>query len=157
MLVLLYSWSTWTLRKFSRKSWMRTTRTVLKKSWEQYPRKQKLYGSLPPISQTIQEKRVRYDVKCRRTKDEHINLSYRLLKWIECTFISIYLSVYLSIYLSVRLSVCLSKFLWWCLISFITKNIQSNDLICIVILTTIRVICPSAFIGCYTLLTREPI
>ena len=44
---------------------------------------------------------------------------------------------------------CLSKFQRWSLIIVITKNIRTIDCIFIVILTTFRSICPSAFFRCF--------
>ena len=43
----------------------------------------------------------------------------------------------------------LSKFIWWSLIIIITLNIQTIDLIFIVMSTTFRSICPSAFFRCF--------
>ena len=45
-------------------------RTVLKKSWKQYPKKQQLYGHLPFILKTIQARRIRHVGHCWRSKDE---------------------------------------------------------------------------------------
>ena len=43
----------------------------------------------------------------------------------------------------------LSKFIRWILIIVVTKNIKTTDLILIVMLTTFRPICLSAFFMCF--------
>ena len=48
-------------------------RAVLDLSWKQHPTKQRLYGSLPPISQTIKERRARFAGHCWRSKAEIIS------------------------------------------------------------------------------------
>ena len=53
---------------YTRRLW-----AILKKSWRQYPRKQQLYGHLPPISKTIQVRRSRHAGHRWRSKDELIN------------------------------------------------------------------------------------
>ena len=42
---------------------------VLNKSWKQHPTKNKLYDHLPPILQTIQERRTKHVRHCWRSKD----------------------------------------------------------------------------------------
>ena len=53
-------------------------RAALKKSWRQHPTRQRLYGHLPFISQTIQVRRTRHARHCWRRKDELISDT---LKW----------------------------------------------------------------------------
>ena len=48
-------------------------RAVLNKSWRQYPKKQQLYGHLPPITKTIQVRWTRHAGHCRSSKDELIS------------------------------------------------------------------------------------
>ena len=75
--VLLYGCTTWTLTKRLEKkldgTYTRMLRAVLNKSWKQHPTKQQLYGHLPPISQTIRERRTRHAGHCWRSKDELIS------------------------------------------------------------------------------------
>ena len=51
----------------------RMLRAILNKSWEQHATKHQLYGHLPPISQTIQVRRTRYDGHYWRSKDQLTN------------------------------------------------------------------------------------
>ena len=58
VLILLYGCTTWTLtkcieEKLDGNSW-RMLRVIWNKSWKQHPKKQQLYGHLPPISKTVQ-------------------------------------------------------------------------------------------------------
>ena len=48
-------------------------RAILNKSWQQHPTKHQLYGHLPPITKTIQVRRIRYAGHCWRSKDELIS------------------------------------------------------------------------------------
>ena len=48
-------------------------RTILNKSWRQYPTKQQLYGHLPPITKTIKIRRTRHAGHCWRSRDELIS------------------------------------------------------------------------------------
>ena len=52
-------------------------RAILNKSWQQHPTRHQLYGHLPPITKTIQARRIRHAEHCWRSKDELI--SYVLL------------------------------------------------------------------------------
>ena len=61
--ILLYGCTTWTLTKRLEKklddNYTRMLRAVLNKSRRQHPTKQQLYGHLPPITKTIQIRRIR--------------------------------------------------------------------------------------------------
>ena len=46
---------------------------ILNKSWKQHPKKQQLYGHLPPISKTIQIRWIKHPGHCWRSKDELIS------------------------------------------------------------------------------------
>ena len=48
-------------------------RATLNKSRRQYPKKQQLYGHLPPISKTIKIKRTRHAGHCWRSREELIS------------------------------------------------------------------------------------
>ena len=54
--ILLYGCTTWTLTKRMEKkldgNYTRMLRAILNKSWRQHPKKQQLYGHLPPITKT---------------------------------------------------------------------------------------------------------
>ena len=54
-------------------NYTRMLRAILNISRKQHPTKQQLYGSLPPISQTIKEKRARFSSHCCRSKAEIIS------------------------------------------------------------------------------------
>ena len=58
--ILLYGGIIWMLMKGMEKkldgNYTRMLHAILNKSWKQHPRRQQLYGYLPPISQTIQVK-----------------------------------------------------------------------------------------------------
>ena len=75
--ILLYRCSTWTLTKCLEKkldgnySWMPWA--ILNKSWRQHRTKPQLYGHLPPITKTIQVRRIRHVGHCWRCKEELIN------------------------------------------------------------------------------------
>ena len=45
----------------------------MNKSWKQHPTKKQLYGHLPPITQTIRERRTRHAGHCWRSSDELIS------------------------------------------------------------------------------------
>ena len=80
--VLLYGSTTWTLLKSHIKSldgtYTRMLRAILNKSWKEHPTKCKLYASIPPITDTIKERRMRFAGHCYRSKDELIS---SLLFW----------------------------------------------------------------------------
>ena len=63
MSILLYGCTTWTLTKCMEKKlyghYTRMLRAILNKSWRQHPKKQQLYGHLPPITKTIQVRGIR--------------------------------------------------------------------------------------------------
>ena len=50
---------------------------ILNMSWRQHPKKQQVYGHLPPITKTIQVRRTRHAGHCWRSRDELV--SYVLL------------------------------------------------------------------------------
>ena len=75
-LVLLYGCTTWTSVKRLEKRLVVNYKNLLcaflNKSWKQYPKNPLLFGHIPPISQTIHERRARYDGNHWRGKDEYI-------------------------------------------------------------------------------------
>ena len=74
--ILLYGWTTWTLTKRLEKlggNYTRMLRAILNKSWQQHPTRHQLYGHLPPITKTIQPRRIRHAGHCWRSKDELIS------------------------------------------------------------------------------------
>ena len=75
--ILLYGCTTWTLTKRMEKrldsNYKRMLRAVLNKFRRQHPTKQQLYGHLPPITKTIQIRRIRHAGNCWRSKDELIS------------------------------------------------------------------------------------
>ena len=75
--VLLFECTTWTLTKRLENkidgSCTRMLRAALNKSWKQHPTKKQLYGHLPPIIQTIRERRTRHAGHCWRSSDELIS------------------------------------------------------------------------------------
>ena len=77
VLILLYGYTTWTLRKRLEKkldgNYTRMLRAILNKSWRQHPTRHQLYGHLPPITKTIQVRRTRYAGHCWRSRDELIS------------------------------------------------------------------------------------
>ena len=77
VLILLYGCTTWTLTKRLEKkldgNYTRMLRAILYKSWRQHPTKHQLYGHLPPITKTIQDRRSRHAGHCWRSRDELIS------------------------------------------------------------------------------------
>ena len=74
--ILLHGCTTWTLTKRLEKldgNYTRLLRAILNKSWQQHPTRHQLYGHLPPISKTIQARRIRYEGHCWRSRDELIS------------------------------------------------------------------------------------
>ena len=75
--ILLYGCTTWTLTKRLEKrfddNYTRMLRAILNRSWRQHPTKQQLYGSLPPITKTIQIRRTKHAGHCWRSRDELIS------------------------------------------------------------------------------------
>ena len=74
--ILLYGCTTWTLTKWLEKkldcNYARMLRAILNKSWRQHPTKHQLYGHLPPITKTIEARRIRHAGHCWRSWDELI-------------------------------------------------------------------------------------
>ena len=75
--ILLYGCTTWKLSKRLEKklvgNYTRMLRAMLNRSWRQHPTKQQLYGHLPPITKTIQIRRIRHAGHCWRSRDELIS------------------------------------------------------------------------------------
>ena len=75
--VLVYGSSTWTLTKRLEKlldgSYTRMLCTVLNISWKEHLTRQRLYGTLPTLSSTIRERRLRFAGHCGRTKEELVS------------------------------------------------------------------------------------
>ena len=75
--ILLYRCTTWTLTERLEKklngNYTRMLRAILNKSWRQHPTRHQLYGSLPPITKTIQVRRTRHAGHCWRSRDELIS------------------------------------------------------------------------------------
>ena len=75
--ILLCGCTTWTLTKRMEKkldgNYTRMLRAILNKSWRQHPKKQQLYGHLPPITETITFRRTRHIGHCWRSRDELIS------------------------------------------------------------------------------------
>ena len=82
VLILLYGCTTWTLTKRMEEKfdgiYTRILRAILNKSWRQQPKKQQVYGQLPPITKTIQVRRTRHAGHYWRNKDE---LKSDILQW----------------------------------------------------------------------------
>ena len=81
--ILLYGCTTWILTKRMEKkldgNYTRTLRAILNKYWRQHPKKQQLYGHLPPITKTIKIRRTRHSGHCWGSRDELIS---DVLLWI---------------------------------------------------------------------------
>ena len=75
--ILLYGCTTRTLTKRLEKkldgNYTRMLRAILNKSWRQHPTKHQLYGHLPPIAKTIQDRRTRHAGHCWRSRNELIS------------------------------------------------------------------------------------
>ena len=71
--ILLYGCTTWTLTKRLEKkldgNYTRMLRAILNKSWQQHSTRNQLYGHLPPITKTIQARRIRHAGHCWRSKE----------------------------------------------------------------------------------------
>ena len=82
VLILLYGCTTWTQTKRLEKklegNYTRMLRAILNKSWRQHPTRHQLYGHLPPITKTIQVRRIRHAGHCWRSRDELIS---DVLQW----------------------------------------------------------------------------
>ena len=74
--ILLYGCTKWNLTKWLKRrldgNYERMLRAILNKSWRQHPTRHQLYGHLPPITKTIQDRRTRHAGHCWRSKDELI-------------------------------------------------------------------------------------
>ena len=75
--ILLYGCTTWTLTKRLEKkldgNYTRMLRAILNKSWRQHPTKHQQYDHLPPITKTIQVRRIRHAGHCWKNRDELIS------------------------------------------------------------------------------------
>ena len=75
--ILLYGCTTWTLTKRLEKkldgNYAKMLRAILNKSWRQHPTSHQLCGHLHPIMKSIQVRRNRHAVHCRRSRDELIS------------------------------------------------------------------------------------
>ena len=75
--ILLYGCTTWNLTKRLEKklddNYTRMLRAILNKSWRQHPTRHQLYGHLPPITKTIQVRRIRHAGHYWRSRDELIS------------------------------------------------------------------------------------
>ena len=75
--ILLYGCTTWTLTKRMKKklngNYTRMLRAILNKSWRQKYSKKQLYDHLPPITKTIQVRRIRHAGNCWRSRDKLIS------------------------------------------------------------------------------------
>ena len=75
--VLLYGAECWTLTKQQQKRidgcYTRLLRATLNVSWKQRMTNKILYGDIPPISQTIRERRLRFAGHCYRAKEEVVS------------------------------------------------------------------------------------
>ena len=75
--ILLYGCTTWTLTKRMEKklngNYTRMLRVILNKTCRQHPKKQQLYGHLPPITKTIKVRWTRHAGHCWRSRDELIS------------------------------------------------------------------------------------
>ncbi len=71
--ILLYGCTTWTLTKRLDDNYTRMLRAIQNKSWRQHPTRHQLYGHLPPITKTIQVRRIRHARHYWRSRDVLIN------------------------------------------------------------------------------------
>ena len=75
--VLVYGSSSWTLTIALQKkldgNYTRMLRAILNISWKQHPTKQRLYDTIPPISDVIRERRTRFAGHCWRSKAELVS------------------------------------------------------------------------------------
>ena len=74
--ILLHGWTILTQTKCLKKkldgNYTRILRAIVNKSWWQHHTRHQLYGHLPPISKTMQVRRVRHAGHCKTSKDELI-------------------------------------------------------------------------------------
>ena len=76
VLILLHGCTTWTLTKRLKKNLdghYTMLRAISNMSWQQHSTRHQLYGHLPPITKTIQVRRIRHAGHCWRSKDELIS------------------------------------------------------------------------------------
>ena len=75
--ILLYRCTTWTLTKRLEKkldgNYTRMLRAILNRSWHKHPTRRQLYGHQPPITKTIQARRIRHAGHCWRSKEEIVS------------------------------------------------------------------------------------
>lgn len=75
--VLMYGSSTWTLTKTLKQKidgvYTRMLRSILNINWKSHTTNKELYGDLPRVSQTIQERRLQFSGHCMRSKSEVIS------------------------------------------------------------------------------------
>ena len=80
--VLMYGATAWTCTKTLEArldgAYTRMLRDVLNISWRRHPTKAQLYGFIPPISDILRERRLRFAGHCWRAKQE---LASDLLLW----------------------------------------------------------------------------
>ena len=80
--VLLYGADCWTLTKQQQKRvdgcYTRLLRASLNVNWKQRLTNKVLYGDIPPVSQTIRERRLRFAGHCYRAKEECVS---KVLMW----------------------------------------------------------------------------
>ena len=60
------------LEKKEDSNYTRMLRGILNKSWRQQPTRHQMYGHLPPITKTIQDRQTRHAGHCWRSRDELI-------------------------------------------------------------------------------------
>ena len=73
MSILLCGNTTWTLTNRIEKKLNGNYTRMLRAIWRQCPKKQLLYGHLPPITKTIKVRRTRHAGHCWRCRDELIS------------------------------------------------------------------------------------
>ena len=54
-------------------NYTRMLRAILNRFWQQHPTRHQLYGHLPPITKTVQARRIRHVGHCWRSKDEIVS------------------------------------------------------------------------------------
>ena len=84
--ILLYGCTTWTLTKRLEKkldgNYTRMLRAILNKSWQQHPTRRQLYGHLPPITKTIQARRITHELQVVHARQEACpRVVYRWKLW----------------------------------------------------------------------------
>ena len=78
--ILLYGCTTWTLTKRLKKkldgNYTRMLRAILNKFWRRHPTRHQLYSHLPPITKTIQVRRIRHAAHCWREARTNSSVMY---------------------------------------------------------------------------------